>query len=62
MLGDADCDGQVNINDILFVRDVIFGLKELTKQGFANLQLENGGKVTIEQILFIRDVIFGIES
>jgi len=58
--GDANCDGNVDINDILLVRDVIFGLKTLPPQGYANLLLPEGERVTIDQILFIRDVIFGV--
>ena len=58
MLGDADCNLKVNINDILLIRDVIFGVKELSDQGFANVRLKVGDNVAIDQILLIRDVIF----
>jgi len=59
--GDADCSGEININDILLVRDVIFGDRALTPQGYKNLGLEVNDDVNIEQILFIRDMIFGKE-
>jgi len=57
--GDANCDGEVNIADILFVRDVIFGDEELSPKGRVNLQMAEDKDATIEQILYIRDVIFG---
>jgi len=58
--GDANCDGDVNIADILFVADVIFDRDgaALSDQGYRNLGLEPGDEVSIEQILFIADVIF----
>jgi len=57
--GDANCDGKVNIDDILLVRDVIFGVKFLIPQGYRNLGLEETGRASIDQILLIRDIIFG---
>ncbi|MCL2434296.1 MAG: hypothetical protein FWD16_07270, partial [Clostridia bacterium] len=62
MPGDADCNGAVNIDDILLVRDVIFGVKPLTGQGRRNLFLNEGERVSIDQILLIRDVIFGVHK
>ena len=59
--GDANCDGQVNIEDILLVRDVIFGMRELTPQGRRNLGLGPDDAVTIDSILYIRDIIFGVK-
>jgi len=59
-LGDALCNGKpASIDDILFVRDVIFGLKTLSAQGRLNLCMAADAPVTIKAILFIRDVIFG---
>jgi len=49
----------VNIEDILFIRDVVFGQKELSPQGRINMQLEIDDSVTIDTILYIRDIIFG---
>ena len=59
--GDADCDGKdASITDILFVKDVIFGEKELSELGRTNLNMKADDRVSIFSILFIRDVIFGI--
>jgi len=57
--GDANCDDLININDILFVRDVIFGEKDLSPQGRLNLKLGPDDDIKIDSILYIRDVIFG---
>lgn len=57
--GDANCDTLVNIDDILLIRDVIFGEKTLTPQGYLNLRLKQGDRVSIDHILLVRDVIFG---
>ncbi|MCL2434264.1 MAG: hypothetical protein FWD16_07105, partial [Clostridia bacterium] len=57
--GDANCDGSVDVNDILLVRDVIFGIAKLTPQGRRNLNLEPAAPVNVDHILFIRDCIFG---
>jgi len=62
MLGDADCSGEVNIDDILLVRDAIFGDDELSAQGRRNLLMEEGDEPTIIHILLIRDVIFGLKE
>ncbi|MCL2434157.1 MAG: hypothetical protein FWD16_06550 [Clostridia bacterium] len=58
--GDADCNNTVNIDDILLVRDVIFGTAHLKPQGKINLGLGQDNRATIDHILLIRDVIFGV--
>ncbi|MCL2433974.1 MAG: hypothetical protein FWD16_05595, partial [Clostridia bacterium] len=60
--GDANHDGLVNIDDILFIRDIIFGVPNvtLTPQGRANLGLGPDDPVNIDTILYIRDKIFGV--
>ena len=58
--GDVNGDGRVNIDDILLVRDVIFGtVGDLSAQPRKNLLLGPDDAVTIDQILFIRNMIFG---
>jgi len=56
--GDANCDDKVNIDDILFCRDVIFGTQTPTQQGLVNINCETASQVSIQTILFIRDIIF----
>ncbi|MCL2434232.1 MAG: hypothetical protein FWD16_06940, partial [Clostridia bacterium] len=59
LAGDVNGDCKVNIDDILLVCDVIFGIKELSPQGYQKLGLKANDRISIDQILFIRDVIFG---
>ena len=59
MLADANCDGGVNIDDILFLRDVIFGKEQLTPQGRNLLRLYEDDTVDVDAIMFIRNVLFG---
>jgi len=59
--GDVNGDGKVNIEDILLIRDVIFGLKELNAQEAINVNVAADGKADINTILYIRDIIFGIK-
>ncbi|MCL2433599.1 MAG: hypothetical protein FWD16_03660, partial [Clostridia bacterium] len=61
-LGDANCDSLVNIDDILLVRDAIFGTKPITPQGRINLQMQESDKPNIDHILLIRDAIFGVKT
>ena len=59
-LGDITCNGLVNIDDILLVRDFIFG-KTPTQQQMEQLKLLNpSGVANINVILAIRDIIFGL--
>jgi len=59
--GDANMDFEVNIFDILAVRDHIFGITLLKGQAFANADVaEEFGVLNIFDILGIRDIIFGV--
>ena len=60
-LGDANCDDKINIDDILFVRDEIFGANKITVLGRLNLKMSATDTCKIDHILAIRDVIFGGE-
>jgi len=60
MLGDANNDRAVNINDILFIRDAIFNSADLYSVTRANLQMTEDENPSIKHILFIRDIIFGV--
>jgi len=59
--GDANCDLIVNINDILFVRDLIFDFEdEISPQGLKNLNVESIKEMNINTILYVCDVIMGL--
>lgn len=59
-LGDLNCSGKVDIDDILLARDIIFG-KTPTAPQLEQLKRLNppNGTANIDQILRIRDIIFG---
>jgi len=60
MLGDANCDGIVNIEDIMFVRNIIYGDEDarISEKGYTNLLFED--PISINSILLIRNVIFDV--
>jgi len=63
MPGDVTGDGKVNIEDILMVRDFIFGVKEPDANQMAAMgQLMASGAPDIGVILGIRDIIFGVDG
>ena len=55
-----DVNDDFNIDDILLLRDVIFGIKEMSPQDRINLCLDPNSPITIKSILYIRDLIFDI--
>ena len=59
--GNPTGSGTVNINDILLVRDFIFGTESPTPQQQKAADLNEDGKIDIKDILLIRDIIFGLE-
>jgi len=62
LMGDVNNDGVVNIKDILQMREVIFGIRELYDDDyFTSADLNFDGKISIEDILIVRDIIFGEE-
>jgi len=58
--GNPTGSGAITIADILFVRDVIFGIKEPTPAEFQAADVDSNGQINITDILGIRDIIFGI--
>ncbi|MCL2433432.1 MAG: dockerin type I repeat-containing protein [Clostridia bacterium] len=59
--GDVNGDGLVNIQDIMMVRDHIFGRTELAGDDFAAADIDFNRKIDIMDVLLIRDVVFGAE-
>ncbi|MCL2434101.1 MAG: hypothetical protein FWD16_06250, partial [Clostridia bacterium] len=56
--GDANVDNKTDIDDILFVRDEIFGANKITAKGRTNLKMSATDTCKVDHILAIRDVIF----
>jgi len=58
--GDINGDGQVDINDILLIRDLVFGIKEQTAEHIAAINMLMSNTLpNANVILAVRDVIFG---
>ncbi|MCL2433370.1 MAG: hypothetical protein FWD16_02485 [Clostridia bacterium] len=58
--GDINGDGFVNIDDILLLRDIIFGKTPTAGQLAALKPISPEGKATIDTILAVRDIIFDL--
>jgi len=58
VMGDVNGDSKVNIEDILLVRDIVFGA-EATDAQEAAADVNKDTRINIEDILLIRDIIFG---
>jgi len=56
--GDATRDGKINIQDILAIRDHIFGTKPLTGAALIAADITGANKIDIQSILSVRDYIF----
>ncbi|MCL2434299.1 MAG: beta-propeller domain-containing protein, partial [Clostridia bacterium] len=57
--GDVNADGVINIDDILRIRDHVFGIKKLTGDLLLAADINRDGKVDINDMLALRDHIFG---
>jgi len=57
--GDANGDGQIDIDDIIAVRDHVFGTPLLTNYALWRADCTGDGRVNVEDILAMRDLIFG---
>jgi len=60
--GDVTRDGSVDINDIIAVRDVIFGLLSAGHEYYCSADVNGDGIVDIKDTLFVRGIIFGGDS
>ncbi|MCL2433338.1 MAG: hypothetical protein FWD16_02315 [Clostridia bacterium] len=58
-LGDLNCNGNVDIDDILLARDFVFGKTPTAPQLAQLKRLNPAGNANIDIILKIRDIIFG---
>jgi len=58
--GDINGDGQVNITDILLLRDFIFGTQTPKGAQLTAADLSGDDNINLSDILIIRDIIFGV--
>ncbi|MDR0914813.1 MAG: leucine-rich repeat protein [Oscillospiraceae bacterium] len=59
-LGDPTGDGEINIFDIMAIRDYIFGNSTLTGDAFTAADVNEDGETNVFDIMAIRNHIFGI--
>ena len=60
--GDLNCDGKVNISDLLKVRNKILGTTDVAGCQFYGGDVNGDGKITISDLLKIRNHILGTAS
>ena len=58
-LGDPTGDGEINVFDIMAIRNYIFGTEKLTGATLAAADVNGDGEINIFDIMAIRDHIFG---
>lgn len=58
--GDADCNGIVNILDIITMNKVVMGKEKLTDKGLKNADLDGNGQITSEESLQVMKKIVGL--
>jgi len=58
--GDADCNGIVNIIDIITMNKVVMGKENLTAEGMKNADLDGNGQITSEESLQVLKKIVGL--
>ena len=59
LLGDADCNGEVNFADISLIYQYIIGASPLTAEGLINADFDQNGDVLFSDISAIYPMILG---
>ena len=63
IFGDANCDGDFNMKDVLLVRKAIAGAEDFpSEQGFLNADVLVDDNITMQDVLYMRRVLAGIEE
>ena len=60
--GDANCDGSVNIMDIILLNKAIYGKADLSAQGLKNADVDQDGKPTATDSLNIMKLVIKLLS
>ena len=60
--GDVNGDGQININDLLLVRDIIFGTVTPDADTLWAADINSDGNVDLNDLLALRDIIFDVKG
>ena len=59
--GDVNCDGAVNMKDVLYLRKVIAGAEALPEENVVYADLDGNGDVNMKVVLKLRKIIAGAE-
>ena len=59
--GDANCDGSLNMKDVLFLRKVLAGAEDLPKENIIFADLNGDGDINMKDVLKLRKIIAGAE-
>ena len=59
-LGDANCDGKVDIVDVITANRAIMGKDSLSKQGLVNVDFNGNNKADSEEVLSVLKLIVGL--
>lgn len=62
VLGDANCDNNIRVNDILAIRRQILHIEDLSVQGNLNADVNGDGRVAVNDIQLIRRYILHIDD
>ncbi len=60
-VGDANCDGSLNMKDVLFLRKVLAGADELTAEQLRYADLDGNGDINMKDVLKLRKIVAGAE-
>lgn len=61
-IGDANCDGKLNVSDIQVIRRHLLHIEDLSGQGLINADVDDDGNVRVNDITKIRRVILHIDT
>lgn len=57
--GDMDGDGEININDVMWIVELILGAKDMTEQDLTHGDMDGDGELTVSDIMKLVDIILG---
>ena len=60
--GDVNCDGLVNVTDLVQLRMYLAGLKTLTNRGLEAANLKEDNKIDITDLIKLRRYLAGLEK
>lgn len=59
--GDMDGDGEINVNDIMSIVELILGAKEMSELDVTHGDMDGDGELTVSDVMRLVDIILGIQ-